>query len=129
MIPAEEAGGEVDEQPGAHAGVVEEGVQFDEVERADDPGIVKRFHHQMGFAIGETAGDGRADAGSDCGVHGVDVEAQMQMAVGGGDLFDQAADRRGGALLVDHPHIDDVDAARFEQARVRRHRSSGRRTG
>src|SRR5579864_8488158 len=62
-LPAEEAGDEIDQEAGAPAPLVQERIELDDVERADEARIVEHLHDEMRLAISRPARHGRADAG------------------------------------------------------------------
>ncbi len=64
----------------------------------------------MRFAIGGAARHRRSDARRDIGIEKIDVEADMQQAVGFTDGIEHPAHDGGHALLVERTHVEDVDA-------------------
>src|SRR5262249_52366087 len=49
--------------------------------------------------------------GRDVGIEEIDVKADMQHAVAGAHLVDDAADQHADAELIDRPHVGDADLA------------------
>ena len=61
----------------------------------------------MRLAKGGAAGDGGADGGCDGGVKEIDVERDMEEAIGGAYPVEEAAQGGDDALFVQHPHVAD----------------------
>src|SRR5690606_9090814 len=60
--PAEEARHEIDQQRGALAAMVEEGIELHHVERPHNAAVMQHAHHQMRLPIGEAPGHQRTSA-------------------------------------------------------------------
>src|SRR6202051_2352412 len=65
---AEQAADQFDRGARGAAALVEEGIEFDNVGRPNQSGIVQHLHHQMRLAIGCAAGHSGANAGRQAGV-------------------------------------------------------------
>ena len=76
---------EFHENAGALAAIVEERIEFDEIERRDEAAVGQHFHDEMRFAERRAAGHGGADARREIRIEKIDIEADVQQAVGGAD--------------------------------------------
>src|SRR5215208_5294389 len=56
---------------------VQDGVDFDHVERRDYPGLVDELHQEVRLPVGESSAHGCADTWGDFGVDGVEVEREV----------------------------------------------------
>ncbi|EGE56147.1 hypothetical protein RHECNPAF_7500119 [Rhizobium etli CNPAF512] len=106
---AEETCRQFHQYPGALATIVEKRIELDEIERRDETAVGQHFHDQMGLAEGRAARHRRADAGGNIGIEEIEIEADMQQAVGLGDDIENIPHDGGDALFVDRAHIEDVD--------------------
>src|SRR6202000_1340546 len=97
------------------AALVEERIEFHDIERMHDAGIVQELHDQMRLAIGRAARHRGADARRHFGIEEVDIKTQMQDAIYRLHLVDDAADQDADAELVDLAHVHDADAAKLDE--------------
>lgn len=84
---------QIDHQLGGAAPLVQERVQFDQVERGHQAAFVQKLANQMRLAEGGAAGDGGADGGRDRGVEEIHVQRHMQHAVLGLHAIKEFAQR------------------------------------
>src|SRR5437016_6728598 len=112
---AKQAADQFDSRARGTAPLVEEGVEFDDIDRSNQPGIVQHLHYQMRFSIGRATGHRGADAGRHAGIEKINVETDVQHAVAGFHLVDDAADQHANAELIDLAHIGNADAAAAQQ--------------
>jgi hypothetical protein len=95
---------------GALAPLVEERIELNDIEGANEPRIVQHLHDEVRLAIGCAARHGRADARRQRRIEEIGIDADMQDAVALGDPVEDAPQQRACSLFVDKPHVDNVDA-------------------
>src|SRR6266700_6280206 len=91
--------------------LVEEWIELDDVDGANQPAIMQQFHDQMRLPIGRPAGHRGADTWREAGIEKVDIKADMQDAVMRAHLVDDTADQHPDTEFVNRAHVGDADAA------------------
>src|ERR687893_1019445 len=94
---------------------VQDGVDFDHVERRNYPGLVDQLHQQVCLPIRESSAHGCADAGGDFGVDGIEVEREVH-PVDVREAFNGASHDARRAVGVDVLHGVDPHAGLPQQA-------------
>src|SRR5215218_7615443 len=94
---------------------IQDGVDFDHIERRDYSGLVDEFHQEVRLPEGEPSAHGCADAWGDCGVNGVEVEREVH-PVDVREAFDGASHDARRAVGVDVLHRIDPHAGLTQQA-------------
>src|SRR6266852_3405314 len=89
---------------------VENGIDLDDFEGNHGLGVGDHFHGEMGFAIGDTAAHGSADAGSVGGIDEVHIEADGDAGGVVHGVLEGVGHDFAHAALVDVAHGEDVDA-------------------
>ena len=74
------------------------------------------FHGEMGFAVGDAAAHGRADAGSVGGIDEIHVEADGDAGGVVHGVFHGVGHDFAHAALVDVAHGENVDAGFFDES-------------
>jgi hypothetical protein len=116
---AEQRLDEIDGKGGRAVADIERRVEFDDVERAELPGVGDHFHAQLGLAVGRAARHGGAHAGGNLRVEEVDVETDVQVRPGI-ESGQRLRNGRPHADLVDVPHVEDVETLLVHEALLAR---------
>src|ERR1700733_10145836 len=95
--------------------LIEERVELDNIDGSNQTGIVQHLHHQMRLPIGRATGHRGANARRQMGIEKINVKTDMQHAVTGFHLVDNAADQHAYPELVDLAHVGNADATSPQQ--------------
>ena len=109
-LAPEQGGGEIGDEFCRSATMIEERVEFDEIERCDAAAFVEQFHDQMGFAEGCAARHRGPDSGGDGWVEKVDVETDVEHGAFGLHFVDELLQWADHADLIEHAHVIDQHA-------------------
>src|SRR6478609_11915146 len=78
---SEQAADQLDRSARGATALVQERIEFDDVERSDHAGIMKQLHDQMRLAIGRSARHRGADSRRHTRIEEIDIEADMEHAI------------------------------------------------
>ena len=86
-------------------------IDLDHVERAEQSAVVDHLHAQLRLAPGRTAEYRRADTGRDVGIDEIEIETDVEVAAGAGDVFQHLRHDGAHADFIDPAHVVDDEAA------------------
>src|SRR5688500_8697948 len=90
---------------GASTVGVKQGVDFDDIEGANEPRLVEHLHHQASFREGYAASYRHIDAGDNCRVYEISVQANVQRSVALCHSLKNAPYWCADPLLLDRAHV------------------------